>query len=68
MTAQCRLNLDQRLILACPTTYMNASGESVRELLDYYKLPHTRLMVIYDDIDLPLGALRVRASGGPGHP
>ena len=66
MTAQCRLNLDQRLILACPTTYMNASGESVRELLDYYKLPHTRLMVIYDDIDLPLGALRVRASGGPG--
>ncbi len=65
MVANCKLE-GRQLILACPTTYMNASGESVRELLDYYKLPANNLMVIYDDIDLPLGALRVRASGGPG--
>ena len=65
MLAKCRLDAGQ-LIIACPVTYMNASGESVRELLNYYKLPSSHLMVIYDDIDLPLGALRVRASGGPG--
>lgn len=55
-----------RLILAYPTTYMNASGESISELLSYYKLSSKQLIVIYDDIDLPPGALRVRASGGPG--
>lgn len=65
MMAKCRFDSCQ-LILACPMTYMNASGASVKELLDYYKMPSSRLMVIYDDIDLPLGALRVRASGGPG--
>ena len=65
MLAKCRLDAGQ-LIIACPVTYMNASGESVRELLNHYKLPSSHLMVIYDDIDLPLGALRVRASGGPG--
>lgn len=55
-----------RLILAYPTTFMNASGQSVSELLAYYKLSPKQLIVIYDDIDLPLGALRVRASGRPG--
>ena len=50
MLAKCRLDAGQ-LIIACPVTYMNASGESVRELLNYYKLPSSHLMVIYDDID-----------------
>ena len=45
---------------------MNISGQSLREVMNFYKLPLENLTVIYDDIDLPLGALRVRASGGPG--
>ncbi|MBQ9710474.1 MAG: peptidyl-tRNA hydrolase, partial [Clostridia bacterium] len=47
----------EKVILAKPQTYMNLSGESVRELVAYYKLPLSNLMVFYDDYDLPLGAL-----------
>jgi PTH1 family peptidyl-tRNA hydrolase len=57
---------DRRLILAKPQTYMNLSGQSVQGLLSFYKIPLTNLMVISDDIDLPLGTVRIRASGGAG--
>lgn len=56
----------QKVILALPQTYMNLSGLAVRELMDYYKIPPENLCVIYDDIDLAQGALRIRASGSAG--
>lgn len=56
----------EKVILAMPQTYMNLSGESVRELMDYYKLGTEDLVVIYDDIDLDLGKLRIREKGSAG--
>ena len=55
-----------RVVLCQPQTYMNLSGECVRQLLDWYKCPSNHLIVIYDDIDLPLGKLRVRKNGSAG--
>ena len=50
-----------------PQTYMNLSGESVRELVDYYKIdPEEELIVIYDDINLAPGKLRIRPKGSAG--
>jgi PTH1 family peptidyl-tRNA hydrolase len=49
-----------------PQTYMNHSGQAVRAVLDYYKLPLDGLLVISDDIDLPFGELRFRDSGSSG--
>ena len=56
----------KKLVLCEPLTYMNKSGECVRRLLNRYKVPQEQLLVIYDDIDLPPGKIRVRKSGGPG--
>jgi PTH1 family peptidyl-tRNA hydrolase len=52
--------------LAKPQTYMNLSGESVRDLLRIYKMPTSALLVVYDDVDLPAGTVRIRERGGPG--
>ena len=53
-----------KVLLAMPQTYMNLSGESVRELVDFYKIdPEEELIIIYDDIALAPGKLRVRAKG-----
>lgn len=49
-----------------PQTYMNNSGESVREALNFYKLPPERCLIILDDFDLPLGTLRLREHGSSG--
>jgi PTH1 family peptidyl-tRNA hydrolase len=54
----------QKLLLAKPQTYMNLSGQSVSGLLRFYKLAPSELLVIHDDLDLPLGTLRMRPSGG----
>lgn len=56
----------EKVILAKPLTYMNLSGESVRELLSFYKIPYENLMVIYDDYDLVKGTIRIRESGSAG--
>lgn len=56
----------EKIILVKPQTYMNNSGESVGEIFSYYKIPDENLIVIYDDVDLPAGSVRVRKSGGPG--
>ena len=56
----------ERVVLAQPQTYMNLSGESVVELVNWYKCPLDHLIVIYDDIDLPAGKLRIRAKGSAG--
>lgn len=56
----------EKVILLKPQTYMNLSGQSVREIMNFYKIPGENLIVIYDDFDLPIGSIRVRKSGGPG--
>lgn len=56
----------QKVMLAQPQTFMNLSGESVRALLDYYKMDIDDLIVIYDDISLPVGQIRVRPKGSAG--
>jgi peptidyl-tRNA hydrolase, PTH1 family len=54
------------LVLGKPQTYMNRSGNAVRDLLDALTLDTTRAMVVYDDMDLPFGALRLRERGSAG--
>ena len=56
----------ERIILAKPQTYMNLSGESVRELIDFYKVTNQEIIVIYDDISLEVGQLRIRKKGSAG--
>ena len=55
-----------KVLLVKPETYMNLSGRSVRQLLDFYQLPLEDLLVVCDDINLPLGKLRARAKGTHG--
>ncbi|GER79959.1 MAG: aminoacyl-tRNA hydrolase [Anaerolineales bacterium] len=57
---------ERKLILAKPQTYMNLSGQSVQGLLHFYKIPSENLMVAHDDLDLPLGTIRIRPGGGAG--
>lgn len=54
------------LIFAKPQTYMNLSGQSVGALVRFYKVPLEQLLIVYDDIDLPFGTLRMRPGGGSG--
>lgn len=53
-------------LLALPQTYMNLSGQAARRILTYTGTPLSRLVVIYDDLDLPLGRIRLRRNGGSG--
>ncbi len=66
LTGRARIG-DAKVILMKPMTYMNLSGEAVREGVDFYKIDHTaRLIVISDDINLPAGRLRIRVKGSAG--
>ena len=56
----------QKVILLKPQTYMNSSGESIRAAADYYKVPPEDILVVYDDISLAPGQLRIRAKGSAG--
>jgi PTH1 family peptidyl-tRNA hydrolase len=56
----------EKVVLAQPVTYMNLSGESVRELVDFYKVTPEEIIVIYDDISLEVGQLRIRKKGSAG--
>ncbi len=56
----------EKVLLVKPLTYMNLSGKAVQPILHWYKLELGDLMVVYDDMDLPMGSLRIRASGGTG--
>lgn len=56
----------ERTLLAAPQTYMNLSGRSVRQILDFYKTSRTDLLVVCDDLNLPVGRLRLRRSGSAG--
>lgn len=56
----------EKVMLVKPVTYMNRSGIAIDEILRFYKIPEENLIVIYDDIDIPAGALRIRPNGSPG--
>lgn len=56
----------EKVYLFKPLTYMNLSGEAVRPFAEYYKIPVENIIVIYDDIDLDVGALRIREKGSSG--
>jgi PTH1 family peptidyl-tRNA hydrolase len=56
----------QRIAIARPQTFMNDSGKAVRKLLDRYRIEPTSMLVVFDEIDLPLGKIRIRETGGPG--
>lgn len=55
-----------KIRLLKPQTFMNLSGQSIRAVTDWYKLPPESVLVVYDDMDLPLGKLRLRLSGSAG--
>jgi len=55
-----------RIFLIKPQTYMNLSGEAVQVIKGFYKIPINKVIVIYDDFDLPLGKIRLRAKGSAG--
>ncbi len=55
-----------KVVLAKPLTYMNASGEAVGQLAAFYKIAPADILVVFDDLDLPLGKLRLRPDGGSG--
>lgn len=57
---------DHKIILAKPQTFMNLSGQAVGPLVNFYKIPLENLLVVYDEVDLPFGTLRLRPSGGSG--
>lgn len=56
----------KKVILAKPQTYMNLSGESIIEFKKFYKISNKNIIVIYDDMDLNIGDIRLKAKGGPG--
>ncbi|MFA6520775.1 MAG: aminoacyl-tRNA hydrolase [Candidatus Gracilibacteria bacterium] len=57
---------NEKIVLVKPQTFMNASGEAVSKVVNFYNVPHADLWVIYDDVDIPLGKIRIRADGTPG--
>jgi len=56
----------EKVMFVKPQTYMNASGEAVRDLLAFYKLSAAEIIVVYDDTSLPVGLIRIRNQGGAG--
>ena len=56
----------EKILLLKPQTYMNLSGESVKEIVDFYKIDLDNIIVIYDDIDIEPGKIKIKKCGGPG--
>lgn len=57
----------EKLIIAKPQTFMNDSGRAVRSLMDYYGIGEDKLIVVYDDVDIPVGKMRIKPKGSSGH-
>ena len=56
----------EKIVLLKPQTFMNLSGESVREIMDFYKISTQDLIVIYDDVDIDVGSIKIRKTGSAG--
>ena len=56
----------EKVILLKPQTFMNLSGESIREIMDFYRISPNEIIVIYDDLDIEIGNIRIRKSGSAG--
>lgn len=56
----------EKVILLKPQTYMNLSGKSIKTFMDFYKIPIQNVLVIYDDMDVEAGKIKIRKKGGPG--
>ena len=56
----------QKVMLIKPQTYMNLSGESVKKFVDFYKIPKEKIIIIYDDMDIEPGKIKIRKKGGAG--
>lgn len=65
MVSELRIN-GEKVLLVKPLTFMNVSGECVRPLMDYYQIDIEDLIVVYDDLDLPVGKIRLRQKGSAG--
>ena len=65
LTELCELG-GQRCVLMKPTTYMNKSGEAIAACARFYQIPPERILVIFDDVSLPAGSLRIRRGGSAG--
>lgn len=63
--AECNIN-DKKVYLAKPQTFMNDSGRSVALLMRFFRIPESHLLVIYDELDIPTGSIRIRPAGGSG--
>lgn len=57
---------DEKVILVKPQTYMNLSGNAVRDFINFYKISPQNVIVIYDDLDIEPGIIKIRKKGGPG--
>ena len=56
----------EKVILVKPQTFMNLSGEAVKQYVDFYKIPLEKVIVVYDDMDTEIGTIRIRSKGGAG--
>ena len=57
---------NEKVILCKPQTFMNLSGDAVSEMVNYYKIPLEKIIIIHDDIDIEPGVVKIRKKGGPG--
>ena len=57
---------DQKVILLKPQTFMNLSGQSIEAFVSFYKIPIENVLVVYDDMDIEIGTIKIRKKGGPG--
>lgn len=58
----------EKIIFVKPQTYMNLSGTSVKQFVDFYKVPMENVIIIYDDMDIEKGIIKIRKKGGPRKP
>lgn len=58
---------EEKVILVKPQTYMNLSGTSVREFINFYKVSNNQFIIVYDDMDIEKGIIKIRKKGGPGN-
>ena len=56
----------EKVLLLKPQTFMNLSGESIKEVLQFYKIDSEKIIVLYDDIDIEPGKIKIKKAGGPG--